>query len=212
MRILDERVERYLHDLRPERSAVMAEMEEVAERDSVPIVHWETGRFLAALCHAHDPVVLEVGTAIGYSTLHMAAELRSGRVITLERDPARAEQARGFLERAGVLDRVELIEGDAIETIPQVSGPVDLLFVDATKGEYERYIELAMPLLAERCVLVVDNLLMSGEVALAPGDDTRWNPDSLAAARRLNAELMESEDWLACVLPVGDGIGFGARR
>ena len=129
-----------------------------------------------------------------------------------ERDPARAEQARGFLERAGVLDRVELIEGDAIETIPQVSGPVDLLFVDATKGEYERYIELAMPLLADRCVLVVNNLLMSGEVALAPEDDTRWNPDSLAAARRLNAELMESEDWLACVLPVGDGIGFGARR
>jgi predicted O-methyltransferase YrrM len=212
MEILDERVERYLHELRPERSEVMAEMEAVAERDSVPIVHWETGRFLAALCRALDPVVLEVGTAIGYSTLHMAEALSSGRVVTLERDPDRAAQARGYLERAGVSERVELIEGDALDTIPRLSGPFGLLFVDASKGEYERYIELAEPLLAERCTLVVDNLLMDGEVALSEHAETSWNPDSLAAARRLNAELLRSERWLACVLPVGDGVGFGTLR
>src|ERR671937_2102380 len=117
MRILDERVERYLHELRPERSAVMAEMEAVAERDSVPIVPWETGRLLATLCRALDPVVLEVGTAIGYSTLHMAEQLERGRVVTLERDPDRAAQARDYFARAGVADRVELVEGDALETI-----------------------------------------------------------------------------------------------
>jgi predicted O-methyltransferase YrrM len=212
MRILDEQVERYLRDLRPERSEVMADMEAVAERDSVPIVSWETGRFLAVLCRALDPVVLEVGTAIGYSTLHMARELTAGRVVTLERDPDRAAQARANLARAGVDDRVELIEGDALETIPGLAGPFDLLFVDASKGEYRRYIELAEPLLAERCVLVVDNLLMSGEVALPDGAETWWNPDSLAAARGLNTELLRSERWLAGVLPIGDGIGFGARR
>jgi predicted O-methyltransferase YrrM len=212
MRILDDRVERYLDELRPERSEVMAEMEAVAERDSVPIVHWETGRFLAALCRALDPVVLEVGTAIGYSTLHMAEQLDSGRVVTLERDPDRVRQARDNLERAGVADRVELIEGDALEIIPTLSGSFGLLFVDASKGEYRRYIELAEPLLAERCTLVVDNLLMNGEVALPEGEETRWNPDSLAAARNLNADLLRSEEWLACVLPIGDGIGFGARR
>jgi predicted O-methyltransferase YrrM len=212
MAILDEQVQRYLHELRPERSELMAEMEAVAERDSVPIVFWETGRFLAALCRALDPLVLEVGTAIGYSTLHMAEQLSSGRVVTLERDPARAAQAREYLERAGVSDRVELIEGDALETIPALSGPFELLFVDASKGEYPRYIELAEPLLAERCVLVVDNLLMSGEVALPDNAETFWNPDSLATARALNSELPRSDRWLACVLPVGDGIGFGARR
>ena len=212
MAILDEQVQRYLHELRPERSELMAEMEAVAERDSVPIVQWETGRFLAVLCRALDPRVLEVGTAIGYSTLHMAEQLSSGRVVTLERDPDRAAQARGYLERAGVADRVELIEGDALETIPSLSGPFDLLFVDASKGEYPRYIELAEPLLAERCLLVVDNLLMSGEVALPEGAETFWTPDSLAAARALNSALLRSERWLACVLPVGDGIGFGARR
>jgi predicted O-methyltransferase YrrM len=212
MRILDERVERYLHDLRPDRSAVMTEMEAVAERDSVPIVHWETGRLLAALCRTLDPTVLEVGTAIGYSTLHMAEQLEGGRVVTLERDPDRAAQARAFLERAGVADRVELVEGDALETIVGLDGPFDLLFVDASKGEYPRYIELAEPKLSERAVLVVDNLLMDGEVALPGEAKTTWNPASLAAARKLNAELMRSERWLASVLPIGDGVGLGARR
>jgi predicted O-methyltransferase YrrM len=212
MAILDEQVQHYLRELRPERSEVMTEMEAVAERDSVPIVHWETGRLLAVLCRALDPLVLEVGTAIGYSTLHMAEQLSSGRVVTLERDAGRAAQARAYLERAGVADRVELIEGDALETIPSLSGPFGLLFVDASKGEYPRYLELAEPLLAERCVLVVDNLLMLGEVALPEGAETFWNPDSLSAARALNSELLRSDRWLACVLPVGDGIGFGVRR
>jgi predicted O-methyltransferase YrrM len=212
MPILDEQVERYLRELRPERSELMTEMEDLAERDSVPIVHWETGRFLAALCRALDPRVLEVGTAIGYSTLHMAEQVSEGRIVTLERDPDRAAQARGYLERGGVAERVELVEGDALETIGGLSGPFDLLFVDASKGEYRRYIELAEPLLSERCVLVVDNLLMEGEVALPEGADTQWNPGSLSSARELNAELLQSERWLACVLPVGDGIGFGTRR
>jgi predicted O-methyltransferase YrrM len=212
MRILDERVESYIRGLQPPRSEVMAEMEEVAERDGVPIVHWETGRFLAVLCGALDPVVLEVGTAIGYSTLHMAEQLRQGRVVTLERDPDRALQARDFFERAGVAERVELIEGDARETIEAVSGPIDLLFVDAAKDEYERYIELAEPKLSERAMLVVDNMLMSGEVALPEGETGQWRPASLAAARALNADLLASDRWLACVLPIGDGVAFATRR
>ena len=212
MPILDAQVERYLRQLRPERSPLMAEMEAMAERKSVPIVQWETGRFLAALCRALDPVVLEVGTAIGYSTLHMAEQLEQGRVVTLERDPKRASQARDYLERGGVAERVELIEGDALETIGRLDGPFELLFVDATKGEYGRYIELAEPLLSERALMVVDNLLMLGEVALPAGAETGWNPESLAAARLLNTELLRSDRWLACVLPVGDGIGLAARR
>jgi predicted O-methyltransferase YrrM len=212
VRILDERVERYIHDLQPPRSEVMAEMEAVAARDGVPIVEWETGRFLAILCRTLDPVVLEVGTAIGYSTLHMAQELRKGRVLTLEQREDRARQAREFLERAGVADRVELIEGDARETIQAVEGPIDLLFVDATKDQYERYIELAEPKLSERAVLVIDNMLMFGEVALDEGEPTGWRNQSLTAARRLNAELLNSDRWLASVLPVGDGIAFAVRR
>ena len=211
MRILDEQVERYLEGLRPERSGPMAEMEELADRDGIPIVHWEAGRFLATLCRALDPVVLEVGTAIGYSTLHMAEQLSEGRVVTLERDPERAARARDFLERAGVADRVELVEGDALQTLPALDGPFDLLFVDASKGEYQRYIELADPKLTESAVLVVDNLLMSGEVALPEDAETQWRDASLSAARELNVELTTGSRWLGSVLPVGDGIGFAAR-
>jgi len=212
MRILEEIVEGYLHDLRPERSPVMREMEEHAERDGIPIVHWETGRLLAVLCRVLDPVVLEVGTAIGYSTLHMAEQLQNGRVVTLERDPDRSARARDYLERGGVADRVDFVAGDALETLPGLEGPFGLLFVDASKGEYGRYIELAEPKLSERALMVVDNLLMSGEVALPDGADTRWNADSLASARRLTSELIRSTDWLGCVLPVGDGIGVAAKR
>jgi predicted O-methyltransferase YrrM len=211
MPILDERVESYIQGLRPERSPVMAEMEEVAERDGVPIVQWETGRFLAALCRALDPVVLEVGTAIGYSTLHMAEQLVDGRVITLEMDADRVQQARSFWERAGVSDRIELIEGDARETLGSVPGPIDLLFVDAAKEEYTEYIAAAESKLSDRAALVVDNMLMSGEVAMPPDAETFWRREALESARRLNADLLASERWLACVLPVGDGIAFGTR-
>jgi predicted O-methyltransferase YrrM len=212
MPILDERVESYIQGLRPERSPVMAEMEELAERDGVPIVQWETGRFLAALCRALDPVVLEVGTAIGYSTLHMSEQLVDGRVITLEMDADRAQQARSFWERAGVADRIELIEGDARETLDTVPGPIDLLFVDAAKEQYTGYIAAAESKLSDRAVLVVDNMLMSGEAALPPDAETFWRREALESARRLNADLLASERWLACVLPVGDGIAFGTRR
>jgi len=211
MRILDDQVERYLDGLRPERSGPMAEMEELAEREGIPIVHWEAGRFLATLCRALDPVVLEVGTAIGYSTLHMAEQLRDGRVVTLERDPERAARARDFLGRSGVAERVELVEGDALETLPRLEGPFDLLFVDASKGEYARYVELADAKLSERAVLVVDNLLMSGEVALPEDAQTQWRDASLTAARELNVELTTGSGWVGSVLPVGDGIGFAAR-
>src|SRR4051794_37892369 len=210
--ILSEHVDAYLRDLRPGRSEVMAEMEAVAERDGVPIVSWDTGRLLAALCRALDPVVLEVGTAIGYSTLHMAEQLQRGRGVTLEFDPKRAQQARDFFERAGVAERVEIVEGDARETIPGLEGPFNLLFVDGTKVEYPQYLELAEPMLAEGAMLVVDNLLMSGEVGLAEGAETFWSPENLASARALNRELVNSDDWVACVLPVGDGIAVATRR
>jgi predicted O-methyltransferase YrrM len=212
VRILEQQVADYLYGLRPDRSPLMAEMEELAQRDGVPIVAWETGRLLATLCRALDPQVLEVGTAIGYSTLHMAEQLERGRIVTLELEPARAEQARGFFERAGVTDRIELVEGDARQTIPQLDGPFDLLFVDAAKTEYRSYIELAESKLSERALLVIDNLLMFGEVALPADADTFWRAEALDAARELNADLLSSDRWLGSVLPVGDGVGLAARR
>jgi predicted O-methyltransferase YrrM len=217
--ILSDQVSRYLHDLRPERSEVMREMEALAERDRIPIVHWETGRFLAVLVRALDPArVLEVGTAIGYSTLHMAEALGRGRIVTIERDPERVGQSREFLERAGVGSNVEVVEGDALEAIEQLEGPFDMLFLDATKGEYAEYLRLAEPKASERAVLVVDNVLMSGSVAFAdevevPDDfGSWWSPEQRRSIRALSSDLLNSERWLGCVLPIGDGVAFAARR
>ena len=176
----------------------MREMEELAEREGVPIVHWETGRFLATLVRAPDPeLVLEVGTAIGYSTLHMARGDRRGRIVTIERDPERVRQATEFLARAGVADRVEIVEADALEAIAGLPGPFDLIFLDATKNEYPRYLELAEPKATERAVLVVDNLLMSGDVALEDDSEARWRPRASLAPG---------------VQPPADPLGALARR
>jgi predicted O-methyltransferase YrrM len=212
MPVLADHVQAYLENLRPERSDVMRDMEQVAKRDDVPIVSWETGRLLATLVAALDPkAVLEVGTAIGYSTLHMAEQLRSGRIYTLERDESRIAQARDYFARAGVDDRIEIVDGDALESIQSLEGPFDFLFLDASKDEYARYLELAEPKLTDRATLVVDNLLMSGEAALPKDAETRWPREALEAARAFNEELLKRGDWVGSVLPVGDGVGVAAR-
>jgi predicted O-methyltransferase YrrM len=212
--IRDPRVQTYLESLRPERDPVLAEMEELAGSERIPIVEWETGRLLAILVAASRPrLVLEVGTAIGYSTIHMARALPAGsRIVTLERDPRRIAQARGFWARAGIADRIDLVEGDALESIGGLDGPFDLAFLDAGKTEIDAYLELLGGRLADDALLVVDNLLMSGEAALPDGLDTAWSEDSLRAARQTTRALMDSPEWLFSLLPVGDGVGLGARR
>jgi len=212
--IRDHRVQSYLERLRPERDALLAEMEALARREGIPIVEWETGRLLATLVAALRPRrVLEVGTAIGYSTLHMARELGpDAGIVTLERDPERIARARAFWERGGVTDRIELVEGDALESIGELDGPFDLVFLDAAKTEIDGYLERLDGRFAPHALLVVDNLLMSGEAALPEGVETSWAEESLRAARRTTRALMDSPEWLFSLLPVGDGVGLAARR
>ncbi len=212
--IRQHRVDEYFARLRPERDDLMAEMEALARLRGIPIVEWETGRLLATLVAALRPrLVLEVGSAIGYSTLHMAREIGDGgRIVTLERDSERIAQARAFWERGGVAGRIELVEGDALASLSGLDGPFDLVFLDASKTEIDAYLAALEGRVAPRALLVIDNLLMSGEAALPEGADTTWAEDSLAAARRTTAALMTSEEWLFSLLPVGDGVGLGARR
>src|SRR3954447_2677336 len=220
MPISSDPVSRYLSALRPERSPVMQEMEALAEKDGIPIVHWETGRLLAILVGSLQPKrVLEVGTAIGYSTLHMAETLGpDGRVVTIERDPVRIGQARDFWQRAGVADRIDLVEGDATEEVEKLDGPFDMIFLDASKGEYAQYLRMAEPKASERALLAIDNVLMSGSVAFGDAEQVPhdfgsfWSAESRSAARELNTALMSSERWLSAVLPVGDGVLLATRR
>jgi predicted O-methyltransferase YrrM len=207
-------VQGYLDGLRPPRDPLLAEMEQLAARDGVPIVEWETGRLLHTLVSALQPrVIVEVGTAIGYSTVQMARALEGdGRIVTLERDPVRIEQARGFFARDPAGARIELVEGDALTSLQRLDGPFDLAFVDATKTEMRRYLELLEGKLAPRALLAVDNLLMGGEVAGGIPRTPQWSDEGLQAARELARELMTSREWTFSLLPVGDGVGLGVRR
>ena len=115
--------------------------------------------------------ILEVGTLAGYSTLWLA---RSGaRVVTLEIDPRHAEVARANLDRAGVGDAVEIVVGPALETLPGVEGPFDLVFIDADKQSSADYLALALEKVRPGALIVVDNIVRGGALADLDDDEPR---------------------------------------
>lgn len=131
------------------------------------------GAFLATLARlAGARRVLEVGTLGGYSTIWLARAVGArGLVTTLEIDPHHAEVARSCVDQAGVGDRVEIVLGPALETLPTVAGPLDLVFVDADKENNAGYVRAALPLCRAGALVVVDNVVRGGRVA-DPGDDS----------------------------------------
>ncbi|PVY97468.1 O-methyltransferase [Actinomycetospora cinnamomea] len=117
--------------------------------------------------------VLEVGTLGGYSTIWLARTVGpTGRVTSLEIDPHHAEVARACVDAAGVGDRVEIVVGRALDTLPAVEGPLDLVFVDADKENNAAYVRAALELTRPGAVVVVDNVVREGRVA----DDTDDSP------------------------------------
>ncbi|MGZ4305590.1 MAG: O-methyltransferase [Solirubrobacteraceae bacterium] len=211
--IVTEAVDSYLATLRSEPDEVLAEMEAQAERERIPVVPPETGEFLALVARIRGASnVVEIGTAIGVSTLYLARALPAdGRIVSFEIDPARHEAARDYLQRAGVLDRAELRLQDAREGLASVRGPFDMAFVDAAKMQYGNYIDLLLPLLAPRAFVAIDNMLMSGTVATGRGDGN-WTEDQIEMAQALNARVVGMPEFQASLLPVGDGLLVAVRK
>ena len=198
----------YLERLLPPRDALLAEMEAWSAAHGVPSSDPEVGKLLSLLASARGARrILEVGTAIGYGTLWLARGAPEARVLTIDPDPERRELARGFLARAGVLDRVELIDGEALQVLPRLDGPFDLVYLDALKEEYRRYLDLALPKLAIGGLVVVDNLLWKGRVADPPDEEDR----TADAIRAFNGYLMIHPQMEAVVLPLGDGVGVAVK-
>jgi caffeoyl-CoA O-methyltransferase len=200
--------ERYLERLLPPRDPLLREMEERAAKDDVPISDPEVGRMLGILARATGARrIVEIGTAIGYGALCLARGAPEARVVSIDTDPQRLAEARGYLERAGVAGRVELIEGAALEVLPRLQGPFDLAYVDAVKKEYRRYLDLLVPILRVGGVVALDNLLWKGRVADPPDED---DPDA-DALRAFNGYLMMHPQLQAVVLPFGDGLGVATK-
>lgn len=148
--------------------------------------------------------VLEIGTLGAYSTIWLARALpASGRVITLERDPTHAAVARANLARAGLADRVQVIEGAALNTLPGVAGPFDLFFIDADKGSNALYFEWALRLASPGAVIVIDNVVRGGAVVEAGSDD-----ESVRGVRRLVESIARTPGIASAALQTVGSKGY----
>ncbi len=152
--------------------------------------------------------VLEVGTFTALGTLAMAAVLApGGKVVTLERDEETAATARRHIEASPHAGAIDLIVGDALETLPRLAGPFDLVYIDAWKADYPAYYDLVLPKLAERGIIVADNLFRAGR-ALEPdaGDE------GTVGIREFARRVQEDERVDNVLLSVGDGLMLAWRR
>ncbi|MEZ0239937.1 MAG: O-methyltransferase [Chloroflexota bacterium] len=193
---------------------VLVEMEAAAAPEGIPILDRASGRVLGALA-ANRRRVVEVGTAIGYSTLWMAlAQPAEGTIATIDPSAERTGRARDFWRRAGVADeRVTIVQAKALEAFaaddPALAGPFDLAFIDALKPEYLAYLEALIPRLAPGALVVADNVLWSGQTSGAqpsrPGDGT-------AELRLFSETVLADPRFEGTILPVGDGLLVATLR
>jgi caffeoyl-CoA O-methyltransferase len=207
--INDPAVADYLTRLEPEPDPLLAEMREHGERDHIPIVHHVTGGLLEVLAAATQAKrAVEVGTAIGVSTLHLS---RGGAHVTsFEVDPERHAAAKEYLRRGGFEPDLRL--QDATEGLAQLdAGSFDLAFIDGPKAGYATHLDESVRLLRPGGLLLVDNVLMGGGAATgAPAN--QWGQESVDLIRAFNDGIARRDDLRATFLAVGDGVAMGVRR
>jgi len=209
--ILDPAVSEYLTGLEPEPDPLLAEMRARGDREGIPIVHHVTGGLLEVMAAVTGALrAVEVGTAIGVSTLHLA---RGGAHVTsFEVDRERHEAARDYLRRAGLAERVELRLEDATEGLAELeAGGFDLAFIDGPKDRYGGHLDQVVDLLRPGGLLLVDNVLMSGAVATRQPTGP-WSEEHIRTMREFNERLKTREDLRATFTPVGDGVALAVRQ
>lgn len=208
--MIDPQLVEYLRGFVPARDELLQEMERYAEEHFVPILNLESAGFLHVLLQIAKPQsILEVGTAIGYSTIWLARGSLA-QVTTIERDLERSALARENLSRAEVTERVELLEGDALDLIEGL-GMYDMIFLDAAKGQYPRFLELLTPHLNPGGILLTDNVLFHGMVT----GNTEVKPKFKTMVNRLreyNQILAAHPAYLTTFLPLGDGLAISIKK
>jgi caffeoyl-CoA O-methyltransferase len=204
----------YLEAIEPARDVLLAEMEQYAHDRRQPISDPEVASFLAVTARAAGAMrIVEVGTNIGYGAIVLArAAGPSARVVTIEKDPATVAIARGYIARAQLDSQIEVREGDAIAELEKLAagpGEIDLVYIDCVKEDYVRYLEIVVPRLSARGVVVADNVLWRGLVARA--DVPAKEQVRVEALRAFNRALVSDARLRAVVLPLGDGVGYAVR-
>jgi predicted O-methyltransferase YrrM len=212
--LIDEKLHSYIDGLISERHPLLMEMEAYAKEHGVPIMELAGIETMLQLLRLHTSKrILEVGTAIGYSALRMADALPESQIITIERDEERIQLAKAFIGRSQYGGRITLIEGDALEVEAQVSqfAPFDAIFIDAAKGQYQKFFELYSKYLSGDGMIITDNVLFKGLVA-EPEIESKRTRNLVKKIDGFNHWLMSHQDYDSVILPVGDGVAISKRR
>ncbi|RIW37766.1 O-methyltransferase [Bacillus salacetis] len=211
---MDSAVNVYIESLIGDRNDLLTEMEEFAQRENVPIMELAGIETLLQLLRIQKPGrILEIGTAIGYSGLRMAEALPGVEIVTLERDEARYKQAIDFTGRSPQKDQLDIIFGDALEKVHEVEGkgPFDAIFIDAAKGQYQKFFDLYTPFLTDEGVIYSDNVLFKGMVAEEEVENKRIR-QMVKKLKNYNDWLMNHPEYQTVIIPVGDGIAVSRKK
>lgn len=203
----------YIVNTIPESKGFLRELEEFADERFIPIIQREVKGFLASLLEYKRPKrILEVGCAIGYSSIFFSDYLADGgQVITLEKDEKYAAMARDNIKKAGKENIIQLIEGPAEETILTVDGQFDMLFLDANKSQYRHYFDVIFPKLKPGGIIICDNILYKGMTAndkLLP----RKHYAIVGHIREFLDFLCNHRELTTSIVPIGDGMSLSVKK
>jgi caffeoyl-CoA O-methyltransferase len=212
--LIDPEVNEYAETHTTAPAAHLAAVDEATRRDFPAwgmMVGRQEGRFLEMLVYGTQATrVLEIGTFTGYSSIAMAAGLgEGGSIISLEVDPHHAMTARGNIAAAGVEGRVSVIEGPALDSLAELEGPFDLVFIDADKVGYDAYFEAVLPKLAPHGLILLDNTLQGGGVLDSVPDAERH--EGAVALRALNDKLVDDPRVVCVLTTIRDGVTLVRR-
>lgn len=211
--IIDERMFTFINSFGDGNSEFLNKLEEEAKRDYVPIIRKDMQNLLRFLLRFRRPVrVLEVGTAVGFSTLLIAENTStSTSITTIENYEKRIPIAKANFKRAEMEHKITLLEGDAAEILKELKKPYDFIFMDAAKGQYLNFLPDILRLLDKRGILVSDNVLQDGDLMESRYAVTRRNRTIHSRMREYLYELKNNPDLETVILPVGDGVTVSLR-
>lgn len=212
--IVNERIVSYIHSLEKSNGEVCDEIEEFAHQTNVPIIRKEMESFLRVLIEIKKPKrILELGTAIGYSAILMANSMPDDcRITTIENYDKRIPIAKENFKRASVEDKVELLEGDALEILQKLDESYDFVFMDAAKAQYPVYLKEIMRLLPVGGILIADNVLQDGELVESRYAVERRNRTIHSRMREYLYEVKNMKELETTIIPIGDGITLSVRK
>ena len=210
----EERMAAFLHSLEEGNSGVLYEIEQEAQAGHVPIIRREIQGLLRLLLAMKRPeTILEVGTAVGFSSVFMSMHNPVPcQITTIENYEKRIPIARENFIRAGKEESIRLLSGDALELLPTLSGPYEFIFMDAAKGQYIHFLPEVLRLLAPGGTLVSDNVLQEGDILESRFAVTRRNRTIHKRMREYLYTLTHHSQLTTAVLPLGDGVTISEKR